>query len=304
MRKCLLVVFIMTILVMLMGTGVLASDNYLVRNTWNKILHDPSTMNYPVIFVHGIAGQVEFWEKTMQTMVGQDYFEMRYFQDDKIYHTYYGKKPAHWVWSVSYYTINSLEESVFGDLTLYAHRLKEMIEIIKTITGEDKVVIVAHSMGGLIARKYMTLNQESWNSVYKILTVGTPNEGVVVSPGIVGQLEDLRAGSAFIKNLQADWERLAKNGPKKWGVVGGIETKVPFVNTENDPNVTDWGGPGFVAISSAIPYGEWAEAVGANFGKEAFNTTHFAFRLAVPSGHMGLLYNEGTFRGIAWVLKK
>lgn len=304
MRKCLIMVCTVLILVMLVQVGALASDNYLERKTWNKILGDPATVSYPIVFVHGIAGQVEFWEKTMQTMVGEDYFEMRYFQDDKIYHTYYGRKPLHWVWSVSYYTINPLEESVFGDLTLYAQRLKKMIEIIKNITGQDKVVIVAHSMGGLVARKYMTLDGECWNSVYKILTVGTPNEGVVVSPGIVGQLEDLRAGSEFIKTLQVDWERMAKAGPKKWGVVGGIDTKVPFVNTVDDPNVTDWGGPGFVAISSAIPYGEWEAAVGSNFGKEAANTAHFAFRLAVPSGHMGLLYNEGTFRGIAWILKK
>lgn len=125
-------------------------------------------------------------------MVGSNYYEMRYIKNNKVYHNYYGEEPERWVWNISYYTLNGVKETIYGDLNLYARRLHKMIEIIKEITGKDKVIIVAHSMGGLVARKYMTTNNKCWESVYKILTVGTPNEGVEVSVGIVGQLRDLK----------------------------------------------------------------------------------------------------------------
>jgi pimeloyl-ACP methyl ester carboxylesterase len=54
--------------------------------------------------------------------------------------------------------------------------LKKWIELAKTRAGTDKVDIVAHSMGGLIARAYIQSSGYA-NDINKFAMVGTPNHG-------------------------------------------------------------------------------------------------------------------------------
>lgn len=285
-----------------LGTvSAIAAEDYFAHDTWTRIFAREPVVDYPIIFVHGIAGKTEEWDRTMKTLVGDEHFHMRYYDEESIYHNYYGDKPKRWVWSISYYTVNVLGESFRGDLTLYAQRLQKMIQLIQKMSGKDKVVIITHSMGGLVARKYMTLDRTCWNSVHRILTVGSPNEGVATSVGVVGQLADLRRGSAFICQLNTEWALMTK-GERKWGVIGALDRRI-YSHTAFNPNATDSGGPGFIAISSSIPL-EWDDALGNQFGKAATNTLHYGFRLAVDARHLDLLYHEGTFRGIHWALKK
>ncbi|AGB41237.1 PGAP1-like protein [Halobacteroides halobius DSM 5150] len=256
---------------------------------------------YPIIFVHGIAKGVDAWKRTAKIISNDNYYEMRYIEEDKVYHNFYGERPQQWIWSISYYTTNPIEESLFGDLTLYAQRLNKIIDLIKKITNRDKVILVAHSMGGLVARKYMTLKEENWETVHKILTVGSPHQGVITSVGIVGQLKDLASNSEFIKELKKDWEKLYINNNKKWGVIGAID-KTKFYNRNNSPHATDSGGPGFVRISSSIPYNEWQDAI-KKLNQANYNTPHFGFRLAVDATHLDLLFHKGTFKGIQWTIE-
>ncbi len=88
----------------------------------------------------------------------------------------------------------------------YAIRLKESIELIKEKTGRDKVNIVAHSMGGLVARSYLSIFGE--NDVDKLIMIGTPNKGIKgrVSDlcSVVGSskgCDDMAEGSVFLKRL-------------------------------------------------------------------------------------------------------
>jgi Leucine-rich repeat (LRR) protein/pimeloyl-ACP methyl ester carboxylesterase len=80
------------------------------------------------------------------------------------------------------YAIDSMDTG-FGDGTLVsidenAQRLQEYIARVKGLTGAKQVDIVAHSMGGLIARryiaKYMNANTPDVN---QLIMLGTPNEG-------------------------------------------------------------------------------------------------------------------------------
>jgi hypothetical protein len=61
-------------------------------------------------------------------------------------------------------------------LDTYALRLNDIIENVKKITNRDKVYIVAHSMGGLVSRRYMQIFGDS--DVEKIIMLGTPNHGI------------------------------------------------------------------------------------------------------------------------------
>ncbi len=92
------------------------------------------------------------------------------------------------------------------NITTYARRLKEIVDIVKYRTGKSKVNIIAHSMGGLVARKYLQIYGE--DSVYKLIMIGTPNFGlrgeVIEFCPVTGEkkeCEDMSAGSAFLKKL-------------------------------------------------------------------------------------------------------
>ena len=62
-----------------------------------------------------------------------------------------------------------------GDIVKYAEVLRDEIKRIKKETGAEKVDIVVHSMGGLIARWYV--NMMIGTDVRKLIMLGTPNHG-------------------------------------------------------------------------------------------------------------------------------
>ena len=283
------------------GAQVKAEDFYLHSGTWTDIFSKKETVDYPLLFLHGLAGNPASWEKTIKTISGNEYYEMRYFDHKRIFHNYHGEPPERWFWNLSYYTLNTVNEAISGDLTTYTDRLTEMIKLVKKFSGKDRVIIIAHSMGGLVARKYMTKDQQSWDSVYRLLSIATPHNGIDLPIGIINQLEDLKTDSYFLKELNEDWARMASLNPtKKWGVVGGIDSD-SFLNKQlSDSKKTDSGGPGYITISSAIPY-EWEEAI-AQLDQATYDTEHFGFRMAVESSHTGIVFHAGTLEGIHWAV--
>ena len=308
--KMILVLFLVLIIVIIciFTKNTRAEEKYLSPEFWDQISFDENTfVDYPLVFVHGLAGNLDNWQNTIE-IINENFHKMRILFDDEIYNTYDGKQTDNIdCWNITYYNLNPLEEALHGDIPLYAKRLESMIEIIKNITGKDKVIIIAHSMGGLVARKYMILNENNWNSVHKLLTVGTPHKGVAFSPGLIKQLENLEENNEFIENLNSEWNKMGnKNNIKRWGVIGGIkdiedDNRNRIIDFEILPGKTDAAGPGFVRISSAIPL-EWEEALN-NIGQPDFNTKHYGFRLALQADHRELLEHHGTLSGIYWALK-
>ena len=256
-------------------------------------------IQYPIIFIHGIANDFAPWTPAILKMRGETpHYEMRYQTKEKIFHNFDGtiSDSGSSFWNVSYYLDRPLQESFFGHLEEYAVRLQAMIRLIQKLTGQQKVVLVAHSMGGLVARRAMTLDDDSWNSVYRIVTVGTPHEGVRVSPKLIPQFRDLQPKSEFLSELNRAWEMHVSFDPvKKWGVVGAVSRLSLLKNGLR----TDAAGPGFVAIGSSIPFGEWEEAIQA-WDIPTLNTAHFGFRVATRAGHNELLDHPVTYGAIEW----
>lgn len=62
------------------------------------------------------------------------------------------------------------------NIDTYAIRLKEIIEEVKIETNKEKVILVTHSMGGLVARRYLQIF--GGNSVYEIILIAAPNHGI------------------------------------------------------------------------------------------------------------------------------
>ncbi|MFC1770569.1 esterase/lipase family protein [Candidatus Margulisiibacteriota bacterium] len=303
MKKTLLIKFIFLFLFAITNNHLsYANSNLYSTKAWKTIFKQKNITNHPIIFIHGIAGGFQDWDKTTRLISNSRSFEMRYLDNNKIFHNYYPPEQKNWIWNISYYTNDPISESLAGDLSIYSQRLKKILQKISKITKKKKFILIAHSMGGLIARKYMTLDKKCWDSVHKVLTIGTPHMGVETSISIVGQLRDLRPESKFITKLNKDWKKFKqKSSLKKWGVIAGI--------TEQDlskvkPYSTDGAGLGYITISSAIPFGEWQQATEKSFKKPSYNTTHFGFRSVAKANHVELLNHKKTLAGIHWAVQK
>lgn len=114
-----------------------------------------------------------------------------------------------------YYDVYSSEgkllrsPSKYDSINTYAKRLNDIIETVKYRTGRNKVNIIAHSMGGLVAREYIKeYNGDS--SVNKLIMIGTPNHGIYGSVGsgcpILGapvECNEMKSDSSFISSLNS-----------------------------------------------------------------------------------------------------
>jgi triacylglycerol lipase len=66
-------------------------------------------------------------------------------------------------------------EPVFGNIDHYTPAVHHAIETLCQETGKEKIVIVAHSMGGLVARAYLRAHSDM--RIAKLITLGTPHNG-------------------------------------------------------------------------------------------------------------------------------
>ena len=151
---------------------------------------DPS--KYPIILVHGhsfnnaISAESSLGDldSIQQTLSDENYIDGGYVLIRSLKNTGTFKrtsKPI--VFATSYYfdiyqtTEKDLVLQTKGDsLETYAIRLKDIIENVKIMTQKDKVIIISHSMGGLVSRRYLQLFGE--NSVEKLIMIATPNHGI------------------------------------------------------------------------------------------------------------------------------
>jgi triacylglycerol esterase/lipase EstA (alpha/beta hydrolase family) len=85
----------------------------------------------------------------------------------------------------------------------------------------QRVVIIAHSMGGLVTREIIILKdlKQSQNPIAAVVEVGSPHLGanparLASALGISSPLADeLREGSSFLITLQTEWQQI-KNRPR------------------------------------------------------------------------------------------
>jgi triacylglycerol lipase len=89
------------------------------------------------------------------------------------------------------------------DLRTLAARLGGEVERVCNQAGYDRVNVVAHSMGGLVARYYVQrLGGDS--KVLRLVTMGTPHAGTRWAAGLPHPvLRQLRPGSRFLAELAA-----------------------------------------------------------------------------------------------------
>ncbi|MEM2121709.1 MAG: alpha/beta fold hydrolase [Candidatus Woesearchaeota archaeon] len=178
---------------------------------------------YPIIFVHGhLAYEGNSPESSMNSFSRMQKAMLNYgyvpFNLDFKLHTYDenfdGFKLVPTIrasyYFISYYEVGTRIISIMKHESIenYAIRLKEIIDEVKLKTGSDKVIIIAHSMGGLVSREYLMLFGEE--SVDKLITIATPHKGISGKTlyfckliGSEKECEDMSKESIFMKKLNS-----------------------------------------------------------------------------------------------------
>lgn len=260
----------------------------------------------PTVFIHGIVETHRDWSPFILQTCGNQFHKVSLDYEFKSNLKIIHKKPnlSSSVWIVSYYVNNRIRELVEGNLRNYAIRLRQLIQYIIIFSNTQKINLVGHSMGGILARYYMCMGEQEWNSVHKILCLGSPHEGIPIPhPTFMPQVEDLKKGSHFLMKMNRKWNYYNSIQKSRWGVIGSIN---PYSITNLFRSMaykTDSGGMGSVVLSSCIPFGEWKEAIQMP-GLPAYNTKNFSYRLFLEEHHNHLLNSKATHLGINWLVEE
>ncbi|WP_374358922.1 esterase/lipase family protein [Pseudoduganella danionis] len=86
----------------------------------------------------------------------------------------------------------------------FAPQVRAAIEQLCAATGQQRVVIVGHSMGGLVARAY--LRRYGADAVARVITLGTPHQGTALSLaryGIGQNVQQMLYDSEWLRTLAA-----------------------------------------------------------------------------------------------------
>lgn len=142
----------------------------------------PHPAGLPVLLVHGYGCNSGYW-KSMSTALAKA--------------------------NITHYAIDM--EPVLGAIDAYASVVHDAVELLHTDTDAKKIIIVAHSMGGLAARAYVRDHGSA--RIAKVITLGTPHHGTALANFGVGKngqqmrwIPDGKQGisSAWLQQLQAN----------------------------------------------------------------------------------------------------
>ncbi|MFA7279491.1 MAG: alpha/beta fold hydrolase [Sterolibacterium sp.] len=92
-------------------------------------------------------------------------------------------------------------EPLHGDIDGYAEQVARSVDRLCSATGASQVILVGHSMGGLVARAYLRRYGEF--RVSRLVTLGTPHHGSTLAHlGMGRNARQMTPGSAWLKELE------------------------------------------------------------------------------------------------------
>jgi len=91
--------------------------------------------------------------------------------------------------------------SPFDSIAKYAEKLKEEISDIKAETKQDKIILIGHSMGGLVCGYYTEFLAKP-GEVAKVITLGSPFQGTrLAALGYGENVKEMSPHSSFLQDL-------------------------------------------------------------------------------------------------------
>ena len=168
----------------------------------------------PVLFIHGLAGHPGQWESIVARL-DRDRFQP-------------------WL----YYYPSGVRLQTISD------GLYQMVETLRARHGFDRMHVVAHSMGGMVARGFLNtlVRQESPLAVPLFVTISTPwggheaaELGVKHAPAVVPSWLDMLPGSDFQNGL---WQTALPDGTTFYLMFSFRGNRNSFMDRNNDGTVT------------------------------------------------------------------
>jgi len=93
-------------------------------------------------------------------------------------------------------------EPVAGDIDGYVPLVERAVHALQAATGAKQIAIVAHSMGGLVARAWMRAHGTA--AVARVITLGSPHHGTALARfGLGRNAFQMRDNSAWLRALAA-----------------------------------------------------------------------------------------------------
>ena len=187
---------------------------------------------WPVLFIHGFCSSAETWNETLPQL------STRRFGTDvpRVYESIIGKAASRTLVAAGTNTFRIDFSDLSGGFDLLAvanvptvrkaGELKAVIDAMKLFTGAPKVILVAHSLGGLAARAYIQgigQNRKGATMPYggdvaALVMISTPNQGSVLA-NLSGKPEAeacTLADTANLRDLQPASDLLAQLNSRPW----------------------------------------------------------------------------------------
>jgi triacylglycerol esterase/lipase EstA (alpha/beta hydrolase family) len=143
---------------------------------YRSLLADPAPApaDAPVLLVHGVLCNAGVWQPMRSFLAARGI--------GPIYALSYGPP--------------------LGSIELFAQQMANRIDGIVRATGARQIIVVTHSMGGLVARTY--LRRHGGAKIKRLVTIGAPHHGSMLAhmfPGMA--LRQMRPGNAWLAGLNA-----------------------------------------------------------------------------------------------------
>lgn len=120
-----------------------------------------------------------------------------------------------------------------GSNRAHAKEIARTVELLRSLTGADRVDVVAHSMGGLAVRHFL-LHEGGADMVRRVVFLGTPHRGTLAAMLAWGEGgREMVPGSAFLNRLNEGpglpdgVEALALRTPVDLRVIPGSSAVLP-----------------------------------------------------------------------------
>jgi len=155
----------------------------MIASSWTMPFHGftkriaPQPAGLPVLLIHGYGCNSGYWHSMRKALQRE---------------------------RVSHYAVNL--ESVMCGIDEYVPLVQAAVERLCSDTGQCRILIVAHSMGGLAARAY--LRKCGSHRIAKIITLGTPHHGTGLAQfGLGMNTVQMRWTAGEQEGLASPWLR-------------------------------------------------------------------------------------------------
>ena len=146
----------------------------------DTVIHQGNNTNPAVIFIHGLGMDKNIWENPSESRILGGMFPLSVLMQQKV-------SPANRPSGMTtlfddlrgkgYPVVTWSQKRPAGPIDMSVLELDEMVRMACNLT-KSGIILVGHSRGGLIARKYLMINNQV---IRGLITISTPHRGSSVA---------------------------------------------------------------------------------------------------------------------------